>query len=124
MRYSAAKAGYCAPYPEQAKVRCSNLNNKKWGHVAALPTDKDVLCTKYGIVSNTLAVRNLKGPAQRHFKRSQGPGHGKNAAARCLVVKHTACRDGRCAVRKHVTCHEVCQALGWNPNRKSHRKKC
>ena len=55
-------------------------------------------------------------PAHKHFKEAQGKwGYG---VVRCLVTKHTACRQGNCAVKKHVQCHSVCKRVGENYNGK------
>ena len=55
-------------------------------------------------------------PAHKHFKEAQG--RQNIAVVRCLVAKHSACREGQCAVKKSVKCHSVCKrdALDYNPN--------
>ena len=46
-------------------------------------------------------------PAYKHFEKAQGDnGH---SVVRCLVTKHSACRQGNCAVKKRVQCHSVCK---------------
>ena len=45
-------------------------------------------------------------PVYEHFKKAMGK--LDHSVVRCLVRKHTACRQGNCAVKKSVQCHSVC----------------
>jgi len=67
-------------------------------------------------------------PVHKHFKEAQGA-HNK-AVVRCLVAKHSACREGQCAVKKSVQCHSVCKRKKYDYNKEtgirnpSHTKDC
>lgn len=108
--------------PSGPKVRCTPLganllapgrDNPRYYESAgrADPTTIGVsaLCTKWGVITEKFMAGKLKkGSAEYdHFKPAQGKWN--EAVARCILVKHTACRKGKCAVKKTVTCQDVCK---------------
>ena len=48
----------------------------------------------------------------KHFKKAWGSrtrrGAWRRSVARCGLVKHTSCREGKCSVKKQVQCLSVC----------------